>query len=62
MCRPSARTNSENVLFDWCDSVPQPGAGHRTGFTASYMETLLMTESGIEVLSKLPRTLTVIGR
>jgi len=25
------------------------------------METLLMTEHGIEVLSKRPRTLTVIG-
>jgi hypothetical protein len=33
----------------------------RAGYTASYMETLLMTESGIEVLSHLPRTLTVIG-
>ncbi len=49
-CRPSARTNYENVLFD-----------RDAGFTASYMETLLMTESGIEVLSKLPRTLTVIS-
>jgi len=27
-----------------------------TGYTASYMETLIMTESGIEVLSRLPRT------
>jgi hypothetical protein len=45
--------------------VPQPGRGstlpRRTGYTASYMETLLMTEHGIEVLSRLPRTLTVIG-
>jgi hypothetical protein len=40
--------------------VPHPN-GHRTGYTASYMETLLMTESGIELLSRLPRTLTVIG-
>jgi len=38
-----------NTLFD-----------RDAGFTASYMETLLMTETGIEVLSKLPRTLTVI--
>jgi hypothetical protein len=30
------------------------------GFTASYMETLIMTERGIEVLSRLPRTLTVL--
>jgi hypothetical protein len=31
------------------------------GFTASYMETLLMTETGIEPLSRLPRGLTVLG-
>jgi hypothetical protein len=31
------------------------------GFTASYMETLLMTEAGIEPLSSRPRTLTVVG-
>jgi hypothetical protein len=31
------------------------------GFTASYMETLIMTESGIEPLSSRPRTLTVVG-
>ena len=31
------------------------------GFTASYMETLVMTETGIEVLSRVPRTLTVVG-
>jgi hypothetical protein len=31
------------------------------GFTASYMETLLMTETGIEPLSSRPRTLTVVG-
>jgi hypothetical protein len=31
------------------------------GFTASYMETLLMTEAGIESLSARPRTLTVVG-
>jgi hypothetical protein len=30
------------------------------GFTASYMETLLMTETGIEVLSRLRRTLHVL--
>jgi Xaa-Pro aminopeptidase len=58
---PGYVTNYENVLFGLYDSVPQPDTGHRTGYTASYMETLLMTESGIEVLSKLPRTLTVIG-
>jgi Xaa-Pro aminopeptidase len=47
---PGYLTNYENILFD-CDA----------GFTASYMETLLMTESGIEVLSKRPRTLTVLA-
>jgi hypothetical protein len=31
------------------------------GFTASYMETLLMTESGIEPLSTRPRQLTLVG-
>jgi hypothetical protein len=31
------------------------------GYTASYMETLVMTEHGIDVLSKLPRTLTVLA-
>lgn len=40
----------ENILFD-----------RDAGFTASYMETLLMTETGIEALSKRPRTLTVVG-
>jgi Xaa-Pro aminopeptidase len=47
---PGYVTNYENVLFD-----------RDAGFTASYMETLLMTEHGIEVLSKLPRTLTVLA-
>jgi hypothetical protein len=43
-------TNYENILFD-----------RDAGYTASYMETLVMTERGVEVLSKVPRTLTVIG-
>jgi hypothetical protein len=30
------------------------------GFTASYMETLLMGPERIQVLSRLPRTLTVL--
>jgi Xaa-Pro aminopeptidase len=47
---PGYVTNYENVLFD-----------RDGGFTASYMETLLMTESGIDVLSRRPRTLTVVG-
>ncbi|HYX84490.1 MAG TPA: Xaa-Pro peptidase family protein [Gaiellales bacterium] len=47
---PGYVTNYENILFD-----------RDGGYTASYMETLLMTESGIEALSKLPRTLTVLG-
>jgi Xaa-Pro aminopeptidase len=47
---PGYVTNYENVLFD-----------RDAGFTASYMETLLMTDGGIEVLSKRPRTLTVLA-
>jgi Xaa-Pro aminopeptidase len=47
---PGYLTNYENVLFD-----------REAGFTASYMETLLMTETGIEPLSSRPRTLTVVG-
>jgi Xaa-Pro aminopeptidase len=47
--QPGYVTNYENVLFD-----------REAGFTASYMETFLMTERGIEVLSNLPRTLTVL--
>jgi Xaa-Pro aminopeptidase len=47
---PGYVTNYENVLFD-----------RDAGFTASYMETLLMTDSGIEPLSKVPRTLTVLA-
>jgi hypothetical protein len=49
-CFPSAASNSESVLFD-----------RDAGFTASYMETLLMTEAGIEPLSERPRALTVVG-
>ena len=48
--RSAARTNRENVLFD-----------REAGCTASYMETLLMTETGIEGLAKLPRTLPVVA-
>lgn len=47
---PGYLTNYENIVFD-----------REQGLTASYMETLLMTDGGIEVLSELPRTLTVIG-
>jgi Xaa-Pro aminopeptidase len=47
---PGYLTNYENILFD-----------RDAGYTASYMETLLMGPERIEVLSKLPRTLTVIG-
>ncbi len=45
---PGYVTNYENILYD-----------RERGFTASYMETLLMTETGIEVLSRVPRTLHV---
>ena len=47
---PGYVTNYENILF-----------GREGAFTASYMETLLMTEGGIEILSSRPRGLTVIG-
>ena len=48
---PGYVTNYENICFD-----------REGGFTASYMETLLMTDHGIEILSKVPRELTVISR
>lgn len=47
---PGYVTNYENIVFD-----------RDAGYTASYMETLVMTERGVEVLSRLPRTLTVLG-
>lgn len=46
---PGYVTNYENILFD-----------RNAGWTASYMETLLMTPDGIEILSRRPRTLTVL--
>jgi Xaa-Pro aminopeptidase len=58
--QPGYVTNYENVLFGWDKPVHHPDA-RRTGYTASYMETLLMSEDGIEILSKLPRTLTVLA-
>lgn len=47
---PGYVTNYENILFD-----------RDRGFTASYMETLLMADSGIETLSRHPRELAVTG-
>jgi Xaa-Pro aminopeptidase len=47
---PGYVSNYENVLFD-----------REKGFTASYMETLLMTEDGIETLSQHSRELVVAG-
>ncbi|MDX6547176.1 MAG: hypothetical protein QOG33_726 [Gaiellales bacterium] len=47
--QPGYLTNYENVLFD-----------REAGFTASYMESLLMGPERIEVLSGLPRELTVL--
>jgi Xaa-Pro aminopeptidase len=46
---PGYVTNDENIVFD-----------REGGFTASYMETLLMTERGIEILSTVPRELGLI--
>jgi Xaa-Pro aminopeptidase len=48
--QPGYLTNYENVLFD-----------RAAGFTASYMESLLMGPERIEVLSTLPRELTVLA-
>jgi len=48
--QPGYLTNYENVLFD-----------REGGFTASYMESLLMGPERIEVLSTLPRELTVLA-
>jgi Xaa-Pro aminopeptidase len=45
---PGYVTNYENILYD-----------RDAHFTASYMETLLMTETRIEVLSRVPRGLHV---
>jgi Xaa-Pro aminopeptidase len=47
---PGYVTNYENILFD-----------RERGFTASYMETLVMTEDGIESLSRHSRELAVAG-
>jgi Xaa-Pro aminopeptidase len=47
---PGYVTNYENILFN-----------RERGFTASYMETLVMTEDGIETLSRHPRELAVAG-
>jgi Xaa-Pro aminopeptidase len=47
---PGYVSNYENIVFDRDRRV-----------TASYIESLLMTESGIEILSRIPRTLAVIG-
>ena len=46
---PGYISNYENIVYH-----PEFGG-------ASYIDSLLMTESGLEILSKLPRTLTVIG-
>jgi Xaa-Pro aminopeptidase len=48
--QPGYVTNYENIVFD-----------RDAGYTASYMETLVMTERGVEALSRLPRALTVLG-
>jgi Xaa-Pro aminopeptidase len=47
---PGYVSNYENIVFD-----------REAGFTASYMETLLMTDDGIETLSRHPRELVVAG-
>ena len=47
---PGYVTNYENIVFD-----------REAGFTASYMETLLMTDGGVETLSRHTRELVVAG-
>jgi ectoine hydrolase len=47
---PGYVTNYENIVFD-----------RERGFTASYMETLLMTTDGVEALSRHSRELAVAG-
>ena len=47
--QPGYVTNYENILFD-----------REAGYTASYMETLLMGEKRIQPLSRHPRELTVL--
>jgi Xaa-Pro aminopeptidase len=47
---PGYVTNYENIVFD-----------RESGATASYMETLLMTDDGIETLSRHSRELAVAG-
>jgi hypothetical protein len=47
---PGYVTNYENILFD-----------RDGGFTASYMETLVMSDNVIETLSRHPRELAVAG-
>ena len=51
--QPGAVSNYENV-FDIGDESWGGGS------CASYIETLLMTESGLDILSQFPRTLTVV--
>jgi hypothetical protein len=43
---PGYVSNFENVLFD-----------EHEGFAASFIETVVMTDAGLEVLSRLPRTI-----
>jgi Xaa-Pro aminopeptidase len=47
---PGYVTNYENIVFD-----------RNGGFTASYMETLVMTRDGIQTLSRHPRELAIAG-
>jgi Xaa-Pro aminopeptidase len=47
--QPGYLSNYENILFD-----------QQHGVTASYIDSLLMTDSGIEILATFPRTLAVI--
>jgi hypothetical protein len=50
---PGVVTNYENILDVFSEGWP----GGRNG---SYIDTLLMTETGLEVLSKIPQDLIVV--
>ena len=55
-----ARLLDDAQLTKLFDVIATRYADRDGGYTASYMETLLMGPERIEVLSKLPRTLTVL--
>ncbi len=57
---PSLRPRSGAASEARLGSIDNHPVDRDAGYTASYMETLVMTERGVDVLSRLPRTLTVL--